>query len=99
MRRSAVTIFAIVFACPLLSVAAAEPKPDPSFMHGLGQSVDGAVLELPKAILEGTLAGPPIVGTVMGALGGSVKALQTIVAGFIEMSAGFDPWGTKRKNY
>ena len=76
---------------------AAEQKADPSFMHGIGKTLDGIVFQLPKTIIEGTLAGPPVVGTLMGALGGAARALQTTVAGLAEISAGFDPWGSKRK--
>lgn len=76
---------------------AAEQQPDPSFLHGLGKVIDGMVLEFPKNVLEGTLDGPPVVGTVLGALGGAARASQKTFEGLMEMSAGFDPWGGKRK--
>ncbi len=77
--------------------AAEEQQADPSFLHGLGKMIDGLVLEFPKTVLEGTLAGPPVVGTVLAALGGIASAGQKTFSGLMEMSAGFDPWGTKRK--
>lgn len=79
------------------SASAAEPSREPSFLHGLGEVIDGLVLELPKTILEGTLGGPPVVGTVIGALAGTAQAAQKTVAGVLEMSEGFDPWETKRR--
>ena len=96
MRKRALGLLA---ACLVLFPAvlqAAEQKSDPSFLHGLGKMIDGVVLEFPKNVLEGTLDGPPVVGTVLGGLGGIIRASQKTVAGFIEMGAGFDPWGTKR---
>lgn len=96
MRRRAANVLVLLFVFPTIGLSA-EQKADPSFMRGLGKTLDGVVLELPKTILEGTLAGPPVVGTVMGALGGAARALQKTFSGLAEMSAGFDPWGTKRK--
>ena len=84
-----------VFSSPVL--AEEKPAADPSFLHGVGKTIDGLVLEFPKTVLEGTLAGPPVVGTVLGALGGIARAFQKTFAGLMEMSAGFDPWGAKRK--
>lgn len=78
---------------------AEQPKESPSFLHGVGQMIDGLVLELPKNILDGTLTGPPVAGTLIGALGGCARAFQKTAAGFFEAAAGFDPWGTKKKEY
>lgn len=86
----------LLFAISPIAFAADE-QPDPSFLHGLGKVIDGVVLEFPKTVLEGTLAGPPVVGTVLAALGGLASAGQKTISGLMEMSAGFDPWGTKRK--
>ena len=74
-----------------------KPKSDPSFMHGLGEAVAGATITLPKAVLDGLLTGPPVVGPMIGLLGGAARASQMVVEGVIEMSAGFDPFGFKRQ--
>ena len=74
----------------------AETKAEPSFLHGVGQVIGGIVFELPKTVLEATLEGPPVVGTVVGLLAGTARAFQTTVGGVVEMAAGFDPWGTKK---
>ena len=95
LRIGAMMIGSLLWAAP---VAAAEQKADPSFLHGVGQVIDGLVLEFPKTVLDGTLEGPPVVGTVFGALAGVVRAGQKTVGGMLEMSAGFDPWGTKRNH-
>ena len=91
-----ISIVALFISSPA-AFAAEEQQADPSFLHGLGKVIDGVVLEFPKTVLEGTLAGPPVVGTVLAALGGIASAGQKTFSGLMEMSAGFDPWGIKRK--
>ena len=77
--------------------AAAEPPSEPSVTRGAGKVLGGLLLELPKTVLDATLSGPPVVGTAVGLLAGTAKALQMTVSGVVEMAAGFDPWGTKRR--
>lgn len=76
-------------------IAASEQ--DPSFGHGLGKMVGGVIFEWPKTIVDATLTGPPVAGTVVGIIAGAARAAQTVVAGAVEMGAGFDPWGSKRR--
>jgi len=90
-------VILLLLAFSPVAFAAEEQQSDPSFLHGLGKVIDGVVLEFPKTVLEGTLAGPPVVGTVLAALGGIASAGQKTFSGLMEMSAGFDPWGIKRK--
>ena len=77
--------------------AYAETTSEPSFMRGLGKVFAGVVLEFPKTVLEATFDGPPVVGTAVGLLAGTARALQKTVAGVVEMAAEFDPWGGKRR--
>ena len=84
-----------LLAVPSTSVFATT-QAEPSVLHGVGQVIAGLVFELPKTVLDATLTGPPIAGTVVGLLAGTVRALQTTVGGVMEMAAGFDPWGTKK---
>lgn len=81
--------------CP--AVFAQNQKADPSFMHGLGKAVAGATITLPKAVLDGILTGPPVVGAMIGLLGGAARAAQMVAEGVLEMSAGFDPFGVKKR--
>ncbi len=78
--------------------AAAEPKlkRDPSFGHGVGQVIAGVLFELPKTVLSATMDGPLVVGTMVGLLAGTARALQKTVGGVVEMSSAFDPWGAKK---
>ena len=96
MRRlKLLVVGSLLWSCP--SVFAQEQKADPSFMHGLGEVVAGATIELPKAVLDGFLTGPVVVGPMIGLLGGTARAAQMIAEGVLEMSEGFDPFGVKRR--
>ena len=100
MRRR----WTIFWACCLSSIiyqsssgiAFAEQQGNPSFVHGFGQVVAGVLFELPRTVVDATLAGPPVVGTAVGLLAGTARALQKTVGGIIEMGAAFDPWGAKQ---
>lgn len=94
MRRVSAGL-SIVAVLVLLSTPAAAAQEEPSFLHGAGQVVGGILFELPNTVLEATLNGPPVVGTAVGLLGGTARALQKIVGGLVEMAAGFNPWGTR----
>lgn len=65
-------------------------------MHGAGQVVKGVVVELPKTVLEATMDGPMIVGTMVGLLAGTARALQVTTAGLVEIVAGFHPFEERR---
>ena len=77
--------------------ASADTPSEPSVMHGLGQVVGGLIFELPKTVLQATFENPPVLGTVVGLLAGTARALQITFAGLMEIGAGFDPWGTKKR--
>lgn len=79
------------------SGVSADTQHEPSFMHGAGQVVGGILLELPKTVVHATMTEPPIVGTLVGLLGGTARALQVTVGGFVEMASAFDPWGNKKR--
>ena len=70
---------------------------DPSVGHGFGKVIGGLLFELPRTVIDATLTSPPVVGTMIGLLAGTARALQTTAAGVVEMAAGFDPWGAKKR--
>ena len=76
--------------------AAFASQSHPNFLHGVGQVIGGVLFEFPKTVLSATLDGPPVVGTAVGLLAGTARALQVTVGGIVEMAAGFDPWGAKK---
>ena len=93
MRVFRLSVFlAVVFGLTVMTRPVnAATEDDPSFIHGLGQVVSGVVWELPKTVIDATLTGPPIVGTMVGLLGGVARAVQTTFEGLREMSAGLNP--------
>jgi hypothetical protein len=82
----------IIYHSSSIIAFSAEPAQTPTVSHGAGQVVRGVVVEMPKGVLEGTLGGPPVVGTAIGLLGGTVRALQVTAAGIVEMAQGFHPF-------
>ena len=90
-------LLASTLVCGIAPWAAAATTSEPNFLHVVGQVIAGLVFELPKTVLEATLNGPPVVGTVVGLLAGTARALQTTVGGVVEMAAGFDPWNAKKR--
>lgn len=75
--------------CGLPSIAMADTKPN--MRHGLGQVVGGLVLELPKTVIDATFSNPPVVGTAIGLLAGTIGALQKTIGGLVEMAQAFKP--------
>lgn len=92
----------VVLAAALLvigpSARADEPPRDPSFVHGAGEVVMGLVVEFPETVIDATLTGPPVAGTLVGIFAGVSQALRRVTAGAVEMAQGFDPWGSKRSS-
>ena len=80
-RRCAV--FAIVFGLWLFLA----PPAHAGLLRGLMYMVAG-ILEVPRSALAGTVNGPPIVGTVFGALAGTVRGLGLLTRGAIETAGG-----------
>ena len=103
LRRIGLALLLAAAFPPPPAVAADAPPPpasqaeEPNFWHGTRDVVDGLLLELPYAVVDGTLAGPPIAGTLIGLLGGTARAFERVFSGLGEMSAAFDPWETKRR--
>jgi len=90
-------VLLIGFILCVAPTVVAEQQAEPSVLHGAGQVVKGVVVELPKGILEGTVDGPVVVGTMVGLLGGTVRALQVTAAGLVEMAQGFHPFEERRR--
>ena len=89
-----------VAACLTVGVAGtawAGAWEEPNFLHGMGQVLDGVLFELPKTVLDATLTEPPVIGTIVGLLAGTVRALQKTFGGVQEMAIAFNPWGGRIK--
>ncbi len=57
---------------------------------GVGQVLTG-VFAIPMEILQGTLNGPPILGTVGGALSGTVHAVGSTLGGVLQVAKSIVP--------
>ncbi|MBI2093272.1 MAG: hypothetical protein HYT88_00910 [Candidatus Omnitrophica bacterium] len=73
---------AVFSAASFLIVPVAEANP----IRGLFKMVAG-VLQVPLSTLVGTVSGPPIVGTVLGAVNGTVSGVGLVLGGAWEVAA------------
>ncbi|HEX9780926.1 MAG TPA: hypothetical protein VGB20_06910 [bacterium] len=69
----------------LLVFAVLAPDAHANIFRGLGYLIAG-ILQLPVSTLAGTLGGPPVIGTVAGALGGAVRGVGLIGRGAFEIA-------------
>ena len=79
-------VLCLVLIMPATTDAAEEAPP--SAKRGFIRVVNGLVLEWPKTIVESTKQGPPIVGTMVGAVAGFSRAVVEVVEGTVEMAGG-----------
>ena len=70
----------MVAACWCLWPSRAEAD----LIRGL-QEIVGGVLQLPISTLAGTFQGPPIVGTIVGALTGAVSGVGLVARGALDI--------------
>ena len=59
-------------------------------IRGLQKIVAG-VFQLPLSTLAGTFSGPPIVGTVVGALSGAFNGVGLVASGVLDLAASAVP--------
>ena len=85
-RVLAFLMIGMFLATPVVS--AEEAASQPSAKRGFIRVVNGLVLEWPKTIVESTKQGPPIVGTMVGAVAGFSRAVVEVVEGTVEMAGG-----------
>lgn len=62
----------------------AEPA-EANIVSGLSKIVAGA-FQLPLSVLVGTFSGPPIVGTLMGAVNGTIRTVSLVAGGTLELA-------------
>ena len=75
-----VMAMALMLAAPARQAAAAGN----GLIGGVGDLL-GGVMSIPMGILAGTMSGPPILGTVGGALAGSLNALSLTTRGVLKL--------------
>ena len=59
------------------------PPAQAGLVHGILSIIVG-VLEIPRSTLAGTFSGPPIVGTLVGAVNGTLRGVGLVTGGALE---------------
>ena len=82
-RLSVVAIVTIGLLCM-------TPVAEANLIRGL-QEVIGGVLQVPLSTLTGTFSGPPVLGTILGALSGVVHGVGMVAMGAFDIAASAVP--------
>jgi hypothetical protein len=81
MRRAATT-----GGLALTLMLAAPPSAAADLIRGVGKIITG-VLAVPVSVLQGTVHGPPVFGTVAGAINGAIAGVSLVAGGALEVVA------------
>ena len=81
LRRVSPAAVPTLVAGLLLFAQPAEANP----ISGIMKIVAG-VLQVPLSTLAGTFSGPPIVGTVLGAVNGTIQGVGLVAGGALELA-------------
>lgn len=66
-------------------LAANPPVAEANVISGLTKIVAG-VLNMPLSVLAGTMSGPPLVGTLLGAVNGTLQGIGMVAGGALELA-------------
>ena len=77
----------ILVAAALMAVSLLIATPAEAALARGIQEVIAGVLQVPISIIAGTFNGPPVVGTVFGALSGTVQGVGLVAHGALELAA------------
>ncbi len=92
LRRLAPRALGAAALCAILLGGA--PHAHAGLIRGVGRILAG-VLEVPRSILVGTFTGPPIVGTLLGVVNGTVNGVMSIAGGALEIAGSAVPLAMK----
>ena len=85
MKRSGLIRAGVIAGWLLLA-----PRAEGAIVRGIMEVVTG-VLQIPVSTLAGTFNGPPIIGTVFGAITGVINGIGLVAHGALELAAsGFE---------
>jgi hypothetical protein len=68
----------------LVSVSAPAAHAENNLLGGIGDLINGA-LSIPVGVLAGTMSGPPVIGTVRGAVFGTLNAVSLTTRGALRL--------------
>lgn len=93
MKKVFIFSFVIImlFAVPLPIFAANVANDTGRFTYG-AQRIFLGVFELPLQVVKGTFYGPPVIGTVSGALSGTFLTFSNVMGGAFDMAAASAPY-------
>ena len=80
MRRVGLITFLVGVGWLLLA-----PPAHADILRGIGKMISG-VLQVPLSTLAGTFTGPPILGTVIGALSGTFSGVGMALSGVLDLA-------------
>ena len=78
---------------PLVCVAVllvAPPAAHADIIRGLTKII-GGVLSVPMSVLSGTFNGPPVIGTLVGAVNGVVGGVGSVLSGVLDVASSAIP--------
>ena len=80
----------VIAIAVVASLTGATPEAHAGIISGVQKIVMG-VLPIPVSTLMGTFSGPPILGTVMGALNGTISGVGLVLGGVFDIASGAIP--------
>ena len=75
-----------VAAAFLAAFCILTPPAEAAVFRGIAKII-GGVFQVPAAILSGTFTGPPVVGTLFGAVNGAVGGLGMVASGVLDLAS------------
>ena len=75
-----------VWAILMVGLLFFAPPAEANIVRGVQKIVAG-VFQIPISILGGTFSGPPIVGTLMGAINGTIQGVGLVASGALDLAA------------
>ena len=89
-RRGRCVLIGVLFSLIAAGGLATAPQAEADIVRGI-QKIIGGVLSIPMSTLAGTFNGPPIIGTLVGALGGTVNGVGMLLSGVMDLAASAVP--------
>ena len=85
IRRAGVVIVAGFLGCTVLA-----PPAHAEIIRGFAKIL-GGVLAVPMSVLSGTFSGPPVIGTLVGAVNGVVGGVGSVFSGVLDVASSAIP--------
>ena len=77
--------YACAMVMTIVSVACFAPQAEAGLVSGIRDVIAG-VLEVPLSTLAGTVSGPPLIGTLFGAVSGVIHGVGLVTRGTLDLA-------------